>query len=122
MAELVVAYKEQNVPRQYPFGLKLLLLYFLNVVDWFCTQVLIDTGYFHEVNPLMIWIMDYPDIGFLVKCIVPLLLVSLVLFFYKILNLEQNRFTNFVVYTAVILYSAVIFIHIINFVLLFVSI
>ena len=64
MSELVLEYREKESVRQYPFGVKLLFLYVLNVVDWFCTQVLIDTGYFHEANPLMMWIMDYPLVGF----------------------------------------------------------
>lgn len=119
MSELVLEYNKQEVDRQYPFGVKLVLLYFLNVVDWFCTQILIDTGYFHEVNPFMIWIMDYPDMGFIVKCILPLALVAIVMFFYKLLRIQQNRITNLIIYFAVILYSCVILVHIFNFLLLF---
>lgn len=122
MSELVLEYNHQEVRKQYPFGVKLVLLYFLNVVDWFCIQVLIDTGYFHEVNPLMIWIMDYPDMGFLVKCVFPLVLITVIMFLYKIFNIEQNKTTNFIVYFAVILYSLVIVVHIVNFMLLFFTI
>ena len=119
MAELVLDYREQKEERQYPFGVKLLLLYILNVADWFCTQVLIDSGHFREINPMMAWIMEYPIVGFFVKCVLPLSLIIFIWLFYKIFKLEQNKFTNFVVYTGVIIYSVVIFIHIINFVLLF---
>lgn len=122
MSELALDYFEQETPRQYSFGTKLWFLYFLNVADWFCTQVLIDTGYFHEANPVMVWIMDYPLVGFFVKCVLPLALSILIWLFYKICKLEQNKFTNFVIYTGVIIYSVVIFIHIINFVLLFTAI
>ena len=122
MSELVLEYREKESVRQYPFGVKLLLLYLLNVVDWFCTQVLIDSGYFHEANPIMMWIMDYPLVGFFVKCVLPLSLIIFIWLFYKIFKVQQNKFTNFVVYTGVILYSVVIFIHIINFILLFATI
>lgn len=122
MSELILEYREQDVPKQYPFGLKLFLLYVLNVVDWFCTQVLIDTGYFHEANPLMMWIMDYPLTGFFVKCVLPLALITGIWLIYRVMKVQQNGFTNFVIYSGVIIYSLVIFIHIINFVLLFATI
>lgn len=119
MSQIVLEYKEKESYTQYSFGVKLMFLYLLNVVDWFCTQVLIDTGYFHEANPLMIWIMDYPIVGFFVKCLLPLALIIFIWLFYKIFNLEQSKFTNGVVYVGVIAYSAVICVHIVNFLLLF---
>ena len=119
MSELILEKVNQEKAEQYPIGVKLILLYFLNVVDWFCTQVLIDTGYFREVNPFMIWIMEYPEIGFLVKCVLNLFIISVAIFFCKIFELKQNIYTNIIIYTGIILYSVVIFIHIINFILLF---
>lgn len=119
MSQIVLEYKEKESYTQYSFGVKLMFLYLLNVVDWFCTQVLIDTGYFHEANPLMIWIMDYPIVVFFVKCLLPLALIIFIWLFYKIFNLEQSKFTNGVVYVGVIAYSAVICVHIVNFLLLF---
>ncbi len=119
MSELVLDYHEQEEVRQYGFGTKLFFLYFLNVCDWFCTQVLIDTGYFHEANPIMSWIMDYPIVGFFVKCILPLALSVLIWLFYRIFNLEQSKFTNFIIYSGVVIYSAVILVHIVNFVTLY---
>ncbi|MGN1130754.1 MAG: DUF5658 family protein [Ruminococcus sp.] len=119
MSEIVLNFKEYEAPRQYPFGAKLMFLYFLNVGDWFCTQVLIDTGYFYEANPLMSWIMDYPLVGFFVKCVLPLALSIIIWLFYKIFKMEQNKFTNFVIYTGVILYSCVILTHVINFIFLY---
>ncbi len=119
MSELVLDYHEQEEVRQYGFGTKLFFLYFLNVCDWFCTQVLIDTGYFHEANPIMGWIMDYPIVGFFVKCILPLALSVLIWLFYRIFNLEQSKFTNFIIYSGVVIYSAVILVHIVNFITLY---
>lgn len=119
MSENVLDLREFDVPRQYGFGTKLFFLYFLNVADWFCTQVLIDSGYFHEANPLMSWIMTYPIVGFFVKCILPLALSILIWLFFKAFNLEQNKFTNFIIYSGVVIYSVVILIHIVNFIMLY---
>jgi hypothetical protein len=119
MSDTILDFQEYSTPKQYSFGAKLFFLYFLNVSDWFCTQVLIDTGYFHEANPIMGWIMDYPLVGFFVKCILPLALSIIIWLFYRIFKMEQNKFTNFIIYTGVVIYSAVILIHIVNFVLLF---
>ncbi len=119
MSELLLDYREQEAPRQYGLGTKLFFLYFLNVADWFCTQVLIDTGYFQEANPIMAWIMDYPLVGFFVKCILPLALSIFIWLFFKIFKLEQNRFTNFIIYSGVVIYTAVIIVHIINFTILY---
>jgi len=119
MSENVLDLREFEQPRQYGFGAKLFFLYFLNVADWFCTQALIDTGYFREVNPLMSWIMQYPIVGFFVKCILPLALSIIIWVFFKAFKLEQNGFTNFLIYGGVIVYSVVIFIHVINFITLY---
>lgn len=121
MSELVFPYNNSEEVRQYGFGTKLFFLYFLNVCDWFCTQVLIDTGRFHEANPVMAWIMDYPIVGFFVKCVLPLALSIIIWLFYKVFKLSQSRFTNIVIYSGVVLYSAVIIVHIINFISLYSS-
>ena len=119
MSELVSDYRVFEKPRQYGFGVKLFFLYFLNVADWFCTQTLIDTGRFQEANPLMAWLMEYPIVLFFVKCMLPLALSIFIWLFYKIFKLEQNKFTNFVIYAGVIIYTAVIIVHIVNFVILY---
>ncbi len=121
MSELVFSYNKSEEVRQYGFGTKLFFLYFLNVCDWFCTQVLIDTGRFHEANPVMAWIMDYPIVGFFVKCVLPLALSIIIWLFYKVFKLSQSKFTNIVIYSGVVLYSAVIIVHIINFISLYSS-
>lgn len=121
MSELVFPYNKSEEVRQYGFGTKLFFLYFLNVCDWFCTQVLIDTGRFHEANPVMAWIMDYPIVGFFVKCVLPLALSIIIWLFYKVFKLSQSKFTNIVIYSGVVLYSAVIIVHIINFISLYSS-
>ena len=119
MSELVLGYNERSEVRGYGFGPKLFFLYFLNVCDLFCTQVLIDTGRFHEANPIMAWIMEFPIMGFFVKCILPLAISILIWLFYKIFKLEQSKFTNIVIYSGVVIYTAVIVVHIINFVSLY---
>lgn len=121
MSDLVLDFWGEEAPRQYGFGTKLFFLYFLNVVDWFCTQVLIDTGYFREINPLMSWIMDYPLVGFFVKCVLPLALSIFIWLAYKIFKFEQNKFTNGVIYAGVAIYTTVIAVHIVNFLIYYSS-
>ncbi|MBQ5398119.1 MAG: hypothetical protein IIU14_01645 [Ruminococcus sp.] len=119
MSESVLDYRELERPRQYGFGVKLFFLYTLNAADWFCTQALIDTGRFQEANPLMASVMEYPIVGFFIKCVLPLALSIFIWLFYKIFKLEQNKFTNFIIYSGVIIYSAVILVHIVNFIILY---
>ncbi len=121
MSELILDFREIEKPRQYGFGTKLFFLYFLNVADWFCTQVLIDTGSFREANPIMAWIMRYPIVGFSIKVFLPLALSIFIWLGFKIFKLEQNRFTNFIIYSGVTIYTAVILIHIVNFVIYYAS-
>ena len=53
---------------------RLAVLYFLNLSDYLFTVVLISSGLFIEVNPLLTLNIDGTG-GFLAKCILPLLLV-----------------------------------------------
>ncbi len=50
------------------------VLYFLNLSDYLFTLVLISSGLFTEVNPLLSLSIDGVG-GFLAKCILPLLLI-----------------------------------------------
>ena len=118
MSDTVLYYSAQQA-RKYGFGVKLMFLYFMNIVDWFCTQTLIDSGYFHEANPFMAWIMQYPIVGFFIKCVLPLALSIIIWLIYKIFKVEQNRVTDSVIYIGVGIYSVVLIVHIINFLYLY---
>lgn len=38
---------------KFSFYQKLIFLYFLNIVDWICTEALLSSGRFYEANPFM---------------------------------------------------------------------
>jgi hypothetical protein len=54
---------------------KLLLLYLFNVTDIIFTVLLLQTGYFAEVNILMVSVVQNPIISILLKVILPALLL-----------------------------------------------
>lgn len=54
---------------------KLLLLYLLNVTDIIFTVLLLKTGYFAEVNILMVDVVHSPIISIMLKVLLPALLL-----------------------------------------------
>ena len=104
------------------FYKKLGLLYFLNIVDWLCTEALLSSGRFTEANPIMQPILS----GFwqtaLIKGILPLALILICALLYKLSGIEENRFATVLINIGIIAYSLVNLWHIFNFVLLFSSI
>ena len=105
----------------YSFYQKLFFLYFLNLVDWVCTEALLYSGKFFEANPIMRPVLNgfYPTL--LIKGVLPLALVLLCCFIYKIADIGESKFANALVYTGIIAYAAVNLWHIFNFLLLFSS-
>ena len=57
------------------FYYKLGLLYFLNIVDWICTEALIGSGHFVEANPVMQPVLENFWLTLLIKGILPLVLI-----------------------------------------------
>lgn len=56
--------------------LKLLFLYILNVIDIVFTVLLLRTGLFVEVNGFMNQVVQNPDLSFLLKILLPIILLS----------------------------------------------
>lgn len=54
---------------------KLIILYLLNALDLFFTLILIETGKFLEVNPIINGVLDKPVNLLLIKILVPFLLI-----------------------------------------------
>lgn len=97
---------------------KLYFVYFLNIVDWVCTVLLLDTGKFYEANPIARTFIDNIWLGFLLKCIVPFVIVFGVSRFMHILCIKELRFVDTLICFALTVYLAVTLDHIINFVIL----
>lgn len=103
----------------YSFYQKLFFLYFLNLIDWVCTEALLASGRFYEANPLMQGIMSDFWQTILIKGVLPLAVIIVCCIIFKLANVEENFFTKLIVYIGIIAYALVNLWHIFNFVLLF---
>lgn len=114
-------FTEQTNPKriQYSFYQKLFFLYFLNLVDWICTEALLASGKFYEANPIMQPVLNGFWNTMLIKGIAPLAMVCLCAIIFKALGAEQTRFTNAMLYVGISAYALLNLWHIVNFVLLF---
>ena len=98
---------------------RLLLLYILNIADWVCTVILLDSGGFYEMNPLMRPIVTSIPLGFLIKGVLPAAIVAAIP--RMTLKLDCAGITKIIRFTNLILalYIALCVNHIYNFILLF---
>lgn len=101
------------------FYFKLLILYLLNVSDWLCTEALIASGRFYEANPIMQSVVGDFWLTLLVKGVLPLVLVALCAFIFKLADCGESRFASWIINIGIIAYSLLNVWHIANFVLLF---
>lgn len=101
------------------FYFKLLMLYLLNISDWLCTEALIASGRFYEANPIMQSVVGDFWLTLFVKGILPLVLVLLCAFIFRLAGCEEGRFAGLIVNIGIIAYSLLNVWHIANFVLLF---
>lgn len=106
------------VPR-YSFYQKIFFLYFLNLVDWVCTEALLNTGRFYEANPVMRPVLDGFLPTLLIKGVLPLALVLICCAVYKASGIEESKFANVLLNIGIAAYAAVNLWHILNFLLLF---
>lgn len=105
--------------RGYSFYQRLFFLYFLNLVDWLCTEALLSSGRFYEANPIMSPVLNSFGYTILIKGLLPLALVILCAVVFKLAQVEESRFANVMLNFGIIAYSLVNLWHIVNFLLLF---
>lgn len=103
----------------FSFYQKIFFLYFLNLIDWLCTEALLGSGKFSEANPIMQPVISDFWQTLLIKGILPLILVLVCAIVFKFSGGEESFLTNFLLYSGIIIYLLVNLWHIINFVLLF---
>ncbi|MEE1218306.1 MAG: DUF5658 family protein [Ruminococcus sp.] len=103
----------------FSFYQKIFFLYFLNLIDWLCTEALLGSGKFSEANPIMQPVISDFWQTLLIKGILPLILVLVCAIVFKFSDGEESFLTNFLLYSGIIIYLLVNLWHIINFVLLF---
>ncbi len=104
---------------KFSFYQKLIFLYFLNIVDWICTEALLSSGRFYEANPFMEPVLDGFWTTILIKCVLPLALVCACALVYKLSGGHDSVAVNVLLYIGIIAYVIVNLWHIFNFVLLF---
>ena len=101
------------------FYYKLGLLYFLNIVDWICTEALIGSGHFVEANPVMQPVLENFWLTLLIKGVIPLAVILLSCLVNKWANAGDSIIINIMLYVGISIYMLVNLWHIFNFVLLF---
>ena len=101
------------------FYVKLGLLYFLNLIDWICTEVLIGSGKFTEANPIMQPVLNGFGSTLLIKGVLPLVLIVLCGVLFRLTGETENKVANVLITFGIVAYSLVNLWHIFNFVLLF---
>ena len=97
---------------------KLSLLYSLNIADWVCTVILLRSGRFYEANPLMNAVIGNLPLSFVVKCIVPVLLIWLIVRMLRRLDREGLKKVDRFIAFVLVLYTALCIDHIVNFLIL----
>lgn len=97
---------------------KLLILYLLNVTDIIFTLLLLDSGYFIELNPFMVNAVQNPASSFILKLLLPaVLLVYLFLRIRKATD-HQLKVSNVIINIATAAYVFINVSHLIWFSLL----
>lgn len=92
---------------------KFILLYLLNVADITFTLLLLQTGYFQEVNFLMINAVESPLTSILIKVILPAILLLYLYHEVKDADSEQLRISNIAVNISLTIYAIVNLTHLV---------
>ena len=108
-----------KVKKSFSFYQKLFFLYFLNLIDWICTEVLLMTGKFFEANPIMQPVLENFWSTVLIKGLLPLALIIVCCIIYKFAGEIDSPITNILINIGIVAYALLNAWHILNFVLLF---
>lgn len=92
---------------------KFILLYLLNVTDIICTILLLKTGYFTEVNILMVKVVQNPFASMCLKVLFPALLLYYIYKSMKNADMEQLKASNIAVNISLVIYSLVNLSHVV---------
>jgi hypothetical protein len=84
--------------------LKLLLLYLLNVTDIVFTLILLKTGYFKELNILLVNIVNNPTACVGLKVVLPAILLLYIFIRLKKASEQQLRISNLVINIGISIY------------------
>lgn len=93
------------------YDAKLIILYALNVIDYMFTLILISSGLFVEANPILQFHID-GIWGFVLKCIVPLILLSYLHIRFLTCKLKYEKAIKILLNVILIYYVAINIMHI----------
>ncbi|TJX14516.1 hypothetical protein E9840_05440 [Tissierella creatinini] len=83
---------------------KLIVLFLLNVLDLLFTLILISTGKFLEINPIINKILDSRVNLYIIKIVIPLLLISYLFIRLRKAEKHQLIISNKIISGALIVY------------------
>ena len=112
MIEFIKDYSLNNIKN------KLAFLYILNLTDIIFTIILVNTGYYFEANFLMAGVIENYSASFLIKVILPAILLLYLYFRMQKATEYQLRVSNILISCAVGLYATINAFHILWFILL----
>ncbi len=92
---------------------KFILLYLLNVTDIIFTLLLLQTGYFEEVNLLMVKAVQSPFISLLLKVVLPAVLLIYIYRSIRDADDTQLKVSNIAVNISLSIYSFVNLTHLV---------
>lgn len=91
---------------------KLIILYLLNGLDLFFTLVLVDSGKFLEVNPIIKGVLDKPFNLLLIKILLPLFLIFFLSYRMGKAEKHQLIISNKIISGALLIYGFINLMHI----------
>ncbi len=91
---------------------KLVVLYFLNVIDILFTYLLLSTGWFVEANILMVKVVQSTSASILLKVVLPALLLVYIIKRLAGATQKQLSYSNIIINTINMLYGLVVLSHI----------
>lgn len=93
-------------------NLKLMIIYILNLLDIIFTVVLLKTGYFQEANFLMRSVVEDLNLSFLVKGLLPLILLILLSVRIRKADERQRKLSNIAISGCMLYYGIINLSHI----------
>lgn len=92
---------------------KFILLYVLNVTDIIFTMLLLQTGYFEEVNLLMVKAVQSPLVSLMLKVVFPAALLMYLYHSIREVDEAQLKISNIAVNISISIYSFVNLTHLV---------
>lgn len=93
------------------FDTRLIIIYALNVSDYVLTLILLESGIFAEINPILVMPINN-FYGFLLKCIVPLALLLFLRHRFRTISEKQIKPVRYILDCTLGLYAIINIFHI----------